>query len=195
MTRRVHLVHGIHTPAGSPVVQGLIPFLENEGFEVLYPDYGYELAIATRQVNPMLIGMMLPYIQKGDLYVGHSNGCAIGYELMRRGAPITGAAFINAALDSAIEIPSQLKFLDVYFNAGDQLTEAAKVGAWMQITDAVWGEMGHTGYSGDDDRVRSHDCEEGPAPCYGHSALFNPVPELMYWGPIVAKTLREKSDG
>jgi hypothetical protein len=83
----------------------------------------------------------------------------------------------------------------VYFNEGDKITVLSRFANRLGIVDRVWGEMGHAGYSGDDERVTNHDCGEGPAPCYGHSAMFSAVPELMHWGPIVAKTLREKSNG
>lgn len=192
MKRRVHLVHGIHTAYGSPVVHRLIPYLEAEGFEVFYPDYGYELAVATRAINPMLVGMMMPYVESGDLFVGHSNGCAIGLELMRRGAPIDGGAFINAALDVDVEIPPQVKFLDVYFNQGDKITRVAQVASWLGVVDSSYGEMGHAGYTGSDRRVTNHDCYPT---CDGHSAIFNKAPQLAMWGPIIAKTLREKSNG
>jgi hypothetical protein len=172
----------------------LIPYLEAEGFKVAYPDYGYEFALATKAVNPMLVGALFPYVEAGDCYVGHSNGCAIGYELMRRGAQVTAAAFINAALDAWVGIPPQLKALDVYFNEGDQITEIASFGARLGILDPVWGEMGHTGYSGTDLRVINHDCGVGPAPCFGHSAIFEPG-RIEVWGPVIAKNLREKCNG
>lgn len=184
----IHLIHGIHTEGESPV-EGLIPYLA--GFDVRYPDYGYILGIETRIVNPIIVGALLAYIRPGDIVIGHSNGCAIAYDLMLRRAPIAGAVLINAALEQTIVRHAPTSWIDVYFNAGDELTELAKLGERAGLTDAVWGEMGHAGYSGADPAITNIDCgatENLPA-VSGHSDFFTPD-KIKEWGPFLASRLQ-----
>lgn len=184
----IHLVHGIRSTAASPVA-GLIPFLPAP---VAFPDYGWIEELETRIVNPIIVGALLPYIQAGDVLVGHSNGCAIAYELLRQGAPARGAIFINAALNASVERPNAtVQWIDVYSNRGDQVTELAKAGAIIGLTDPEWGEMGHSGYSGDDPLFTNIFCDtyrNMPVVC-GHSDIFTPA-NLSAWGPFIASRIR-----
>jgi hypothetical protein len=50
------------------------------GFDVRVPDYGLITAAETRIVNPLIVRTLPPYVEAGDVCVGHSNGCAIGYD-------------------------------------------------------------------------------------------------------------------
>jgi hypothetical protein len=182
----IHVIHGIHTEGVSPV-EGLIPYLVP--YAVKYPDYGYILGIETRIVNPIVIGSLLPYIAKDDIIIGHSNGCAIAYSLVNSGAPVAGLIFINAALQQ--DIICRVPWIDVYYNAGDDITEAAKLGAELGIDDPVWGAMGHGGYLGNDKRVTNYNCAATtglPVVC-GHSDFFTPS-KLAAWGPFLAKNLQ-----
>ena len=99
---RIHLVHGIHTAVDSPVVKKLLPFLA--GYEVFYPDYGWIAGLETKIANPLIVRTMLPYIQPGDIFIGHSNGCAIGYDLKALSAPFQGMIFINGALEQDLSL-------------------------------------------------------------------------------------------
>jgi hypothetical protein len=182
----IHLIHGIHTEGLSPV-EGLIPYLAP--FEVYYPDYGYIWGLETKIVNPIIVGSLFPYIEPEDILIGHSNGCAIAYDLLQRGVKVAGAVFINGALERSI---SRLApWVDVYFNAGDEITEAAKVGAELGITDPVWGELGHAGYSGTDPAITNINCGStaGLPAVSGHSDFFTPS-KLAAWGPFLVSRLR-----
>lgn len=186
----IHLIHGIHTEPTSPV-KGLVPYLEQAGFRVAYPEYGFELALETRIVNPMLVGSLLPYIAPGDILIGHSNGCAIAYALMLLGAPIQGAVFINGALETTLMRPTGIKWLDVYYNAGDDITVAARIAADIGIVVPIWGELGHSGYAGNDPRVSDFDCGRTPGlpVVIGHSDFFTPS-KLEAWGPFLVNRLK-----
>ena len=188
---RVHLIHGIHSGGPSPV-QGLIPYLKAGGFDVVYPDYGWIAGLETRLVNPIIVGSLLPYIEPGDVLIGHSNGCAIAYDLVNAGAPAVGCLFINAALEQAIVRPRQVSFIRVYFNAGDEITEAAKFAEQLGLTDPVWGEMGHGGYIGSDPQIQNRDCgaTAGMPTVIGHSDFFAQA-RLSSWGPYLTKDLTE----
>lgn len=185
----IHLIHGIHTEPTSPV-KALIPYLKAAGFEVAYPEYGYELALETRIVNPMLIGTLLPYIAPGDVLIGHSNGCAIAYALMQLGAPVSGAVLINGALETTIVRPGTCQWIDVYYNAGDDLTIAARIAADIGIVAPIWGELGHSGYAGNDPEICDFNCGASQAMpvVSGHSDLFTPS-KLGAWGPFLVGRL------
>ena len=191
---KVHLIHGIYTEPTSPV-RGLIPFLEDAGFTVCYPDYGFETALETRIVNPMIVGALLPYIAPDDILICHSNGCAISYELMKQ-KPIQGAVFINGALETTLVRPATCGWIDVYFNAGDDVTIAARIGADLGLSDLQWGELGHSGYSGNDPLVCDIDCGKtsGMPVVSGHSDLFTPA-KLAAWGPYLVDRIKRKLTG
>lgn len=190
----IHFIHGIRTEPTSPV-KGLVAHLVAAGLETTYPDYGYELAIETRVVNAMLEGALLHYIKPGDILVGHSNGCAIAYHLLLLGAPAVGAVFINGALETSIVRPGvTCGFIDVYWNPGDDITEAAKLGQELHIVDSLWGELGHSGYSGKDPNIASFNCgatKDMPI-VSGHSDFFTPD-KLKVWGPFLAKRLAARA--
>jgi hypothetical protein len=183
-----HLIHGIHSTGQTPI-EGLGPFLPF-GSHIAYPDYGFILGLETRVVNPIIVGCLRPYIAPTDILIGHSNGCAVIYDLMHSGVAMGGAIFINAALEQNIIRPSTVPWIDVYFNGGDDITEAAKLGARLGIDDPVWGEMGHAGYSGLDTLIHNTDCAHTPGmPVVdGHSDFFTPG-KLAAWGPYLCTRL------
>jgi hypothetical protein len=183
-----HLVHGIHSTGQTPI-EGLCPYLPF-GSHIAYPDYGFILGLETRVVNPIISGTLKPYISPTDIMIGHSNGCAVIYDLMHRGVAMGGAVFVNAALEQDIIRPATVPWIDVYFNGGDTITEAAKVGALLGIDDPVWGEMGHAGYVGTDKAITNVDCGKTsglPIVC-GHSDFFTAA-KLAGWGPYLAQRL------
>lgn len=185
---KVHLIHGIHTVGMSPI-EALTDYLV--GFKVRYPDYGWILGVETKFFNPVIVGTLLPYIEIGDILIGHSNGCAIIYDLMAAGCPPVDVVFINAALEQNID-RRVASWIDIYFNGGDEVTEAAKIGAKFGLTDPVWGEMGHAGYRGSDPNIVNIDCgntKDMPVVA-GHSDFFTPS-KLSYWGPFLANRIRE----
>jgi hypothetical protein len=185
----IHFLHGIRTGARTEV-KGLIPYLMGAGFDVAYPDYGYELELETRFVNPMIVGSILPYIKPGDILVGHSNGCALILDLLDAGAPATRLALINPALETCPVFPERIIAVDVYFNPGDTITEAAAIAERLGWVDHVWGEMGHAGYQGSDPRVENINCGQQTLlpSVHGHSDIFTPD-KLKDWGPYIAHRL------
>jgi hypothetical protein len=187
----IHLIHGIHTEGDSPVL-GLLPYLASLD-QVKYPDYGYILGVETRIVNPIIVGTLRGYISPGDIIIGHSNGCAVAYDLMRAGAPVKGLVLINAAVEQTIVRSAGVEWIDVYFNSGDEITEAARVGQKLGIVDPVWGEMGHAGYKGSDLEIHNIDCGRTPGMpvVQGHSDFFTPE-KLKAWGPWLEARLKAR---
>jgi len=185
---RCHFIHGIRTSADSAVT-GLLRYLPPDS---AYPDYGWEWEGTTRIVNPAIVGTMQPYVEDGDVLIGHSNGCPIIYELLQRGVTAAGVVFINGALETDFTLPASVGFADVYFNAGDEITEIARVGAALGVTDCDWGELGHRGYTGaPDSRIANIDCGNtvGMPIVSGHSDFFTPA-KIAFWGPYLANRIR-----
>lgn len=171
-------------------IEGLIPYLVPRA--VAYPDYGWIAGLETRVVNPIIVGTIKPYIGPEDILICHSNGCAIGYDLMNRGVKMGGAIFINAALEQKINRPAGVPWIDVYYNSGDTVTEAAKLGAELGLTDLVYGEMGHAGYLGTDLAITNYNCGATlrMSVVSGHSDFFT---KLADWGPFLVKKLEAHS--
>jgi hypothetical protein len=190
----IHLIHGIHTSFSDSTVPGLVPYLEKTGERVVHPDYGYILALETKRINPMVVGLLKPYIEDGDILVGHSNGCAIIHELLAAGVQASGIVLINAALERNIVLPPWVKWCDVYFNEGDTITEVAELSEELGLTARCWGEMGHAGYKGDDTWTTSitTNLDAGKTPfipkASGHSAMILP-PNLAKWGDLVQRRI------
>lgn len=184
------VIHGIHTSGSDQPPEALLAYLTPP---VFYPDYGYELAVATRILNPMIEGCIAAYIQPGDVLIGHSNGCAIIYDLLRHGARPSGIVFINGALEQDITLPGFVQWCDVYYNAGDTITEAAAIAEKLGLVDVCWGEMGHAGYSGTDPRITNINtgATTGFPGVRGHSAIFDSS-NLPAWGPFIANRIAKR---
>jgi hypothetical protein len=168
----------------------LKPFLT--GFDIRDPDYGYILGIESRRINPIVVGCLMPFVEPDDILICHSNGCAIAYDLMRLQA-VKGAAFIDAALEQNITRPAGCDWIDCYYNPDDTVTEAAKLGAALGLTDLCWGEMGHAGYSGSDSAIMNINCgaTDGMPIVRGHSDFFT-AGNLAWWGPYLAKRIASR---
>src|ERR1700735_2990569 len=172
---RVIVVHGIMDPVGTAGILKLVPSLQAAGFECLVPDYGLVEATEAKIVNPLMVSWARPFMQKGDIWLGHSNGCAIGYELLMTGTEFAGMVFINPALQPNVIFPPGV-WADIYSNRGDDATVAAQVAHDFGIVDSLWGEMGHSGYSGSNPLIKNIFCDRSPPlPIVdGHSDIFTP---------------------
>jgi pimeloyl-ACP methyl ester carboxylesterase len=191
---RVHFVHGILDPVGTAGLLKLVPFFQQAGFDCRVPDYGLITAVETRIANPIIVRTLKPYIGPDDIYIGHSNGCAIAYDLIRgERVKVAGLVLINAALKRDIELPEPT-WADVYHNAGDEATVAAVAAARLGLADSVWGDMGHSGYEGTNARITNIDCGRSALayaagvtalpPVSGHSDLFT-AGKIEAWGPYI----------
>ena len=186
----IHLLHGIHTGGSDQPPEALLPYLPGATF---YPDYGWIAAVETRRLNPVIEGSIATYIGTGDILIGHSNGCAIIYDLLQRGVQPSGVVFINGALEQLFTLPPCVLWCDVYYNSGDTITEAAKIAAQLGLVDLCWGELGHAGYAGSDKRVTNINtgAPEGFPAVSGHSAIFDSA-NLPTWGSYIAKRIEDR---
>ena len=189
---RIHLIHGIHNDGQSAACLPLVPFLTGT---VLVPDYGWIAAVETKRINPVVNGSLQPYIWPDDVLIGHSNGCAVIYDLLQRGVKMRGVVLINGALKNNPTFPEYLKFAHIYSNKGDDITELAELSEAMpfHVVDDNWGDMGHSGYTGTDPRAVNFYCDQ-MAPTMpvvdGHSDIFTP-PKILAWGPFIDQRLQE----
>lgn len=192
---RIHVLHGIHTAYNDPVVKALLPYLQGD---VRYPDYGFILACETKRINPAVVGTLAPYVEPDDVMVGHSNGCAIIYDLLEQGVKMAGLVLINGALRQDITLQPCVKFCHVYFNDGDNITQLARDAERLAISpvDRNWGEMGHAGYVGEDPRVTNINCgitaPDALPMVVGHSDIFTPG-KIDKWGVYINQRLQESA--
>ena len=194
---KIHLLHGIHTDLTNPVVGALVPYLEKSGIQVVHPDYGYILSVETRRINPMVENLLTPYIETGDVLIGHSNGCAIIYDMLyslsEKNVFPSGFIFINGALEQRITVPAGIGWGLCIYNEDDTITEVAQIAALFGTAPRTWGEMGHAGYIGTDTRVDNVDAKHtaGMPPVRGHSDLFTST-NLPAWGDWIEKYIVKK---
>lgn len=190
LNMRVHVVHGILDAFGTAGILQLVPYLKQAGFEVRVPDYGLITALETKFANPIITRTLYPYVDPGDIYIGHSNGCAIGYDLVQMGTQFAGMILINAALKCNIKLPAAT-WADVYFNDDDDATVAAEAASELGMVDPCWGEMGHSGYLGSNPNITNIDCANkvGMPPVSGHSDIFK-LEKLPVWGPYIVNRLK-----
>jgi pimeloyl-ACP methyl ester carboxylesterase len=186
--RTVHLVHGYNVTDGGKGTTGTLkPHFNAEGFETLEHSYGWIGLIEAYLRNESIAADIAETVHTGDIGVGHSNGCALLLHAATKGAPLDGLVLINPALDRDTVFPSQLRWIHVYYNAGDMAVRLAQlIPNWL---NKRWGDMGAKGYVGKDRRVKQFDCGRGKDPVSGHSAIF----KHYEWRVTIAKRARNES--
>lgn len=167
---RVVLIHGARfKKADRDNLRRLACGFRAAGFCVVLPTYGYLPALLIGMIQWLdrrIADSMAGFIEPNDILVGHSNGATLVY-LITKQIKVKGAVLVNAALDSS-RIPNA-QFVHVYFNQGDILTRISAVFPFHP-----WGDMGGTGYSGNDPRVTNFDQGNTPGMpvLNGHSDVF-----------------------
>lgn len=195
---KIHLIHGIHTKEGDSHIAQLIPYVEQRtGLSIHYHRYGYALALTTGLLNPGRIKKIAEVVEDGDVCIGHSNGCAIIYGIMKL-RNLSGAVLINPALDQDIAFPnSLLKWIHIYFNQDDEAVPMTEIPILRTfLFDHSWGTMGKYGYWGKHDpRIKSVDCGtySKTFPVSGHSDLFS-TSNIRFWGTYIGQRIKDELD-
>jgi len=116
--------------------------------------------------------------------VGHSNGCAIIHMATTQfNAPIDRICYINPALEKD-KVPGGLVGqIDVWYSPSDRSVKLAKY-----LPRHLWGEMGSTGYVGDDLRFTNFNKEDMVVSSREHSD-FAAAEKLSFFGPLIANRL------
>jgi hypothetical protein len=177
-TRIAHVVHGFNvTDGGQRTTDRLLPHLQKAGYKTLQHDYGYFGLIQVRLCNGGVAEAIKSITQRGDIGIGHSNGCAILAEAAKRGAPFKGLVFIHPALDDDYLVAPQVEWVHVYHSDKDQAVWFAK----LLRFNHPWGAMGRTGYTGSDERYLNFNDDEP------HSGTFE---NNKLWGPRIVRAIK-----
>lgn len=178
---KAHIVHGFNVDdAGMSTTDVLMLPLATLGYEPVQHDYGWQGPIGTLLFNRSIAEGIVPHVSKGDIGVGHSNGCAILSRVVEKGAQLDGLVFINPALDNDWTPPEHVKWVRVYHSTNDKAVQIAKY-----IPFVRWGDMGRVGYTGKDTRVQNIDISP-----YTHSEFFK---HIDVWGATLAPSIRVHS--
>jgi hypothetical protein len=158
--RTVHLIHGFNEghKLQRPKIARLKPLLEARGLRVKVHDYGKWDLVATRN-NENIARLIYPHVNDGDTLIGFSNGAAVIAHLEDFGVRAKRVILIQPALSKRWVPNHYAKHVVVFWNKGDDVTVAGKW--WRRVTGMLpwrwqdkhnWGEMGDTGYTGQDTR-------------------------------------------
>lgn len=179
MRHLTFLVHGFNVPdKGADTILQTVPYLKDHS-EVVNHHYGRLGLIGVYFKNGKIAEKLAQRSKRSrgrrsQFAVGHSNGCAIIVEAIRRGAKFKSILLINPALNVDTVFPPGDYTVTVIYTKHDKAVELARYvdGFWAlgwMIPD-VWGAMGSRGYIGDDTRVESLNYSHILG---GHSHMFD----------------------
>ena len=155
----IKLVHGIRSlNKGKKTMSGLRDVLRARGHRtVQIVAYGYVLVPLT---NSRAINAVMESVEPGDVVVGYSNGAWAAVQAAEMGLRIRHLVLVSPALHKSHAFPENVDRIDVLYDPDDTPTRIAKW--WRKLTGIFpwrwrnphgWGEMGRTGYVGNDSRV------------------------------------------
>lgn len=165
MRKHAVLVHGFNvSDGGKETIATLEPYLRD--YNLQSANYGHFGLLGVRMYNKSIAKMLTGMVVPGSIGIGHSNGCAILARACDLGAPIKKLILINPALDRDWKFCDSLEEIIVLHNIHDHVVTKSK---WL--FNHPWGELGRTGYEGDDPRVINVEtyAEYGVE---GHSGFF-----------------------
>ncbi len=191
------LIHGFNVwDGGRQTVGKLRPFFADINMPYIMLNYGHFGLLDTRFKNDKIAKRVVRACSSANLAgykviaVGHSNGCAIIHRATTKYlAAIEQAVYINPALKKDLVPGKQVLRVDVWHSPSDRPVKLAKL---LPFANArPWGEMGATGYRGDDGRMRNRDKEyDYRVDSCEHSDMFK-MEKLAFFGPKVVSTLIE----
>lgn len=184
---KVHVImlHGIRSHDSIQTLGRLRPFFIGKSINPVMFDYGY-LSILTRFKNKKIAKQLADLILTLEgkiIVVGYSNGAAITYLAAEEfNAKIDKAVFINPALDSRINIPDSIAWVDVWHSPSDM---AVKLGALRPFH--IWGTMGAYGYRGKSKNVSNYNKEiDFTLISHTHNSTFK-RDIIEYFGPMIVE--------
>lgn len=161
MKTQVKLVHGIRAlNKGQTTLSSLRDVLHARGCDVEIVSYGYVFVPLT---NSRAINAIVEAVEDAAVVVGYSNGAWGAVQAAEMGEPIEHLVLVSPALHKSHAFPSHIKRIDVFYCEEDVPVRLGKM--WRWVTSIMpwrwrkphgWGEMGRTGYVGNDRRVRNH---------------------------------------
>lgn len=186
--KRVYLIHGFNVnDKGAGTIVKLRPFFLKAGFRVIPLSYLYTNLLRVRLCNRGLAYLFASMARPGSIAVGHSNGCAIIHLAAQFGAPFRDVVYINPALNKAAPLANPVRSAHVWHSPSDTPVRLARF-----IPRHIWGEMGRTGYTGDDPRYHNYDKEndyrEQGFSSSAHSDIFEDA-NLDFFGPRIVEVI------
>ena len=142
---KAKLIHGYNVKDnGAGSIDTLVKPLEDLGFTVdsTEADYGFTTLLMILLGNKKRAAKLLANYEKGEVLIGHSNGCMIIARAIDAGMPVKRAIFIHPALDNDWEPPADaaIEQIDVFYSERDVATKVASWIPWVR-----WGNMGTVG--------------------------------------------------
>lgn len=187
------LVHGFNVRDGGRATIGqLETFFSAKGIPCIVFNYHWLGVFGTYAKNGKIARRISKAAESAAkaghrvVAVGHSNGCAILHRAtIEQQARIEHLIYINPALDKNRAPGGEVNRLDVWHSPSDKPVKIAK---WLP--KHPWGEMGATGYDGDDERIFNHNKEKDyPVSSKEHSDMFI-LENLSYFGTEVLKDVK-----
>jgi len=162
----VKLVHGIRSlNKGRATMRGLRDVLRARGRDAQIVAYGYVLVPLS---NSRAINAVQEAVKPGDVVVGYSNGAWAAVQAAEMGSQIRHLVLVSPALHKSHAFPEHIDRIDVLFDPDDTPVLLARwwrkftrIFPWRWRKPHGWGEMGRTGYVGNDPRVHNHRLPKG----------------------------------
>ena len=165
---KIFIVHGFNSRKHAVWMSELARLIEAGGYEIVIANYGntglFSVALETERVAREIASVATD----GDVAIGHSNGCtAIHRSMQKYGANIERTFYLNASIDTRVELPPWMESMDVFYAPNEIATIAGAVWGTIWPPAREWGAMGRYGYKGDDERVSNHNLGD-----VGHSGAL-----------------------
>ena len=149
------LVHGFNVKdGGKRTVDTLAPTLHKRGHltDTDSADYGYHDLIKVRFNHKAAVLRIAGALEKADAVITHSNGANYAHQAMLMIGRKLTVIHISPALNNKVNVPAVVERMVVFHTRNDKAVKAAK---WLLFHP--WGNMGSSGYTGHDTRVRNLD--------------------------------------
>ncbi len=163
----IYLVHGWRSRG--EYMDQLAIGLRARGYAVRVIKYGRTFWRGeTEQRSFDAVVQLVKVAKRGDVVIGHSNGCNIIHDASRVGLKAESCIFLSPALDEDIDsrdYPATFRRIHVWHTKRDW---AVWFGRFLPNSD--WGQMGRVGYQGNDERFVNRDWTNTIG---GHSEWFD----------------------
>lgn len=195
----IFLIHGIRAKdLGISSMKELRTSLLHRGYLSRLISYGYVLLpISNRRAVEETVRVLDAYAndEVEVILIGYSNGAWTAVQAAEIGCRIDRLFLISPALHKGHAFPEQIKTIDVFYSETDNIVRIAKwrrrISNWLPWrwgNTHEWGEMGRTGYIGDDPRVINHDMGDVSHTFYKHEDVVDKIAKT-----IVEKIENEKA--
>lgn len=182
----VHLIHGFNVRDGGNRSIGTLRDHFVDLGRVVMQRYGWVGLLRLRRRNERAARMILPWIEEGDILVGHSNGCLICWQLVQAGAKPSMVICIQPALRRDTQWPEDIPVLCCH-SPHDWIVELGRIwGRFWSVANPWrqrhgWGAAGRHGFDPAPNIVNVNTAAGTLFPARWHSSLFRPSIRA-YWG-------------